>query len=77
MVTFEKMNHAAFQEYMAFMLPDYARDTAEHYLLTIDQANEKAKKQMESLLPDDENSDGHYLFEKKKKRKLRVISGSM
>jgi ribosomal protein S18 acetylase RimI-like enzyme len=56
------MNNKEFKEYMAFMIPDYARDTAEHYLLTMEKANESAEKQIESLLPDQERTEGHHLY---------------
>ncbi|RZT23904.1 MULTISPECIES: GNAT family N-acetyltransferase [Fictibacillus] len=62
MITFEKMSNKEFKSYIEFMLPDYARDTALHYLMSMDEANEKAEKQIESLLPDQENTEGQYLY---------------
>jgi hypothetical protein len=71
------MNHKEFQEYMAFMLPDYARDIAEHYLLTIEKANEDAKQQLESLLPEQEKSKDTICTSSKKITKLQAIFGFM
>ncbi|MDR7071394.1 ribosomal protein S18 acetylase RimI-like enzyme [Fictibacillus barbaricus] len=62
MVTYEKMNQTEFQEYMEFMLPDYARDISEHYLIAIEKANEEAEQQMKNLLPDQEKTEGHHLY---------------
>lgn len=62
LITFERMNNKQFKNYLEFMLPDYKRDTAEHYMMTIEEANEKAENQMESLLPDQEKTEGQYLF---------------
>ncbi|ANX11348.1 hypothetical protein ABE41_004965 [Fictibacillus arsenicus] len=49
MITFEKMSNKEFKSYIEFMIPDYAKDTAEHYLMSMEEANEKAEKQIESL----------------------------
>jgi ribosomal protein S18 acetylase RimI-like enzyme len=62
MITFEKMNNKEFKNYIEFMIPDYAKDTAEHYLMSMEEATEKAEKQMESLLPDQEKTEGQFLY---------------
>lgn len=70
MITFEKMNNKEFKSYIEFMIPDYARDTALHYLMSMEEANEKAEKQIESLLPDQENTEGQYLYHIKSDERL-------
>lgn len=55
---------------MKFMLPDYIRDTAEHYKLDTELATEKAEKQMEQLLPDEEKTEGQHLFQIKSEKEL-------
>lgn len=55
---------------MEFMLPDYIRDTAEHNKLDTELATEKAEKQMEQLLPDEEKTEGQHLFHIKDDQKL-------
>jgi ribosomal protein S18 acetylase RimI-like enzyme len=56
------MDNMQFKKYLKFMLPDYIRDTAEHYKLDQELATEKAQKQMEQLLPDEEQTEGQHLF---------------
>ncbi|MFE1245411.1 GNAT family N-acetyltransferase [Fictibacillus sp. NPDC058756] len=70
MISFEKMKNKEFQSYIGFMIPDYAKDTAEHYLMSMEEANEKAEKQIESLLPDQENTEGQYLYHIKSEKRL-------
>ncbi|MCM3719060.1 GNAT family N-acetyltransferase [Fictibacillus phosphorivorans] len=70
MITFEKMNNKEFKSYIAFMLPDYAGDIAEHYLVSIEEANKDAETQIESLLPDQEDTEGHYFYHIKSDEKL-------
>ncbi|MFG6496442.1 GNAT family N-acetyltransferase [Fictibacillus sp. UD] len=62
MITFERMDNKQFKEYLEFMMPDYIQDTSEHYMMTKEQATEKAEKQMESLLPDKEKTEGQHFF---------------
>jgi ribosomal protein S18 acetylase RimI-like enzyme len=70
LITFEKMNNKEFKSYIEFMIPDYAKDTAEHYLMSMEEANEKAEKQIESLLPDQENTEGQNLYHIKSEERL-------
>lgn len=62
MITFDRMNNKQFKEYLEFMMPDYIQDTSTHYRMTKKQATEKAEKQMESLLPDQEKTEGQHFF---------------
>jgi ribosomal protein S18 acetylase RimI-like enzyme len=62
LITFEQMTNKQFEEYLEFMMTEYVRDIAEHFLMTIEQAHKKAEKQMESLLPDQERTEGHHLY---------------
>ncbi|WP_144702296.1 GNAT family N-acetyltransferase [Fictibacillus phosphorivorans] len=70
MITFERMDNKQFKDYLKFMLPDYIRDTAEHYKLDTELATEKAEKQMEQLLPDEEKTEGQHLFQIKSENEL-------
>jgi ribosomal protein S18 acetylase RimI-like enzyme len=62
LITFEKMNNKEFKNYIEFMIPDYAKDTAKHYLISMEEANEKAEIQIESLFPDQEKTESQYLY---------------
>jgi ribosomal protein S18 acetylase RimI-like enzyme len=70
LITFEEMNNKEFKSYIEFMVPDYARDIAEHYLISIEEANVDAEKQIGSLLPDQENTEGQYLYHIKNEESL-------
>lgn len=70
MITFEKMNEKDYQDYMHFMLPDYAQDIATHFLISLETATEEAKQQMEKLLPDGEQTEGHYFYHVKKENEI-------
>ncbi|MBY6037712.1 GNAT family N-acetyltransferase [Fictibacillus nanhaiensis] len=70
MITFERMNEKAYQDYMEFMLPDYAQDIATHFLISLETATEDAEQQMEKLLPDGVQTEGHYFYHVKKKNEI-------
>lgn len=58
----QEMNEAEFDRYLEFLIPDYAGDLSENFLLPLEKAMEESENLMKGLFPDKQNSVGQYIF---------------
>jgi hypothetical protein len=54
---FEKMNEEEFDQYLEFLVLDYAQDLSENFIIPLDKATEESNGLMNELLPNKQNSD--------------------
>lgn len=58
----EKMNEEEFDQYLEFLMLDYAQDLSENFIIPLDKATEESKVLMNELLPNKQNSEDQFLF---------------
>lgn len=56
------MNEEEFDEYMEFLMLDYAQDLSENFIIPLDKATEESKGLMNELLSNKQNSVDQFLF---------------
>ena len=56
------MNEAEFDRYLEFLIPDYAKDLSENFLLPLEKALEESENMMKDLFPDKQNSAGQHIY---------------
>lgn len=52
----QQMTEEEFDQYLAYFMPDYAKDLAENYMIPYEKAMKESKELMDQLLPDKQNS---------------------
>ena len=61
-VTLVEMDERAFREYTAHLVHDYAADKVEAGVWSADEAEDRAAKEIDGLLPDGTLTRDHYLY---------------
>ena len=56
------MNEEEFDQYLEFLMLDYALDLSENFIIPLDKATEESKGLMNELLSNKHNSDDQFLF---------------
>lgn len=54
----QQMTEEEFDHYLAYFIPDYAKDLSENYMIPLEKAMKESKDLMEQLLPNKQNSEG-------------------
>ncbi|MFC7373223.1 GNAT family N-acetyltransferase [Fictibacillus iocasae] len=62
MIHLSYMNEVEFKKYLEFMIPEYARDIAINFDLTLEQAMEESEMMINDLFKDGRSTEGQYLF---------------
>lgn len=57
-----EMNEEEFDRFLAFLIPDYAKDLSENFIIPLEKATEESEKLMEELLPEKQNSSGQLVY---------------
>ncbi|EGA90687.1 GCN5-related N-acetyltransferase [Planococcus donghaensis MPA1U2] len=52
----QQMTEEEFDKYMAYLIPDYAKDLSENYMIPLEKAMNESKELMDQLLPNKQNS---------------------
>ncbi len=56
-----KMTEEEFDQYMSFIIPDYANDLSANYMMPLEKAMAESKDLMVTLFPNKQNSDGQFV----------------
>lgn len=52
----QQMTEEEFDKYLAYFIPDYAKDLSENYMIPLEKAMNESKELMDQLLPNKQNS---------------------
>ena len=58
----QKMTDEEFDHYLAYFIPDYAKDLSENYMIPLEKAMEESKDLMEQLLPNKQDTEGQLVY---------------
>lgn len=62
MIQLEKMNKLEFDEYLKFMIPDYAKEISTNYNLAMDKAMEESEMMMKDTFSEGLDTEGQFLY---------------
>ncbi|MCA0988503.1 GNAT family N-acetyltransferase [Guptibacillus algicola] len=62
MITLREMTQKDFEDYLAFMIPDYSRDISTNFNVPPKKALEESQTFFEETFPDGVATKGHYLY---------------
>jgi ribosomal protein S18 acetylase RimI-like enzyme len=62
MIHFEKMRVSEFEKFTGEMTPEYAKDLEKSMLITAEDAKQRAEDQLQQLLPEGMETEGHHFF---------------
>lgn len=71
-----QMNEQEFDCFLAFLIPDYAQDLSNNFLIPMETALEESEQLMRDLLPDKQHSENQFvfnIFSAKENRTIGVI----
>ncbi|MFD1031543.1 GNAT family N-acetyltransferase [Metaplanococcus flavidus] len=58
----QKMTDEEFDHYLAYFIPDYAKDLSENFMIPLEKAMEESKDLMEQLLPNKQDTEGQLVY---------------
>jgi len=58
----QQMTEEEFDHYLAYFIPDYAKDLVENYMIPLEKAMEESKNLMEQLLPNKQHTEGQLVY---------------
>jgi len=58
----QKMNDEEFDHYLEFLIPDYAKDVSENFLIPLEKAMEESENLMKDLFPNKQDSEGQLVY---------------
>lgn len=58
----QQMTEEEFDQYLAYYIPDYAKDLSENYMIPFEKAMNESKELMEQLLPNKQNSEEQLVY---------------
>ncbi|AQU79276.1 MULTISPECIES: GNAT family N-acetyltransferase [Planococcus] len=58
----QQMTEEEFDRYLAYFIPDYAKDLSENYMIPLEKAMEESKDLMEQLLPNKQGTEGQLVY---------------
>lgn len=58
----QPMTEEEFDQYLAYFIPDYAKDLAENYMIPFEKAMIESKELMDQLLPNKQNSEEQLVY---------------
>lgn len=58
----KEMNEEEFDQYLAYFIPDYAKDVSENFMIPLEKALEESKNLMGDLFPDKQNSADQHIY---------------
>lgn len=58
----QKMNETEFDHYLEFLIPDYAKDLSENFIIPLEKASEEAENLMKELFPNKQDSEGQLVY---------------
>lgn len=56
-----KMDERQFDDYLSFLVPDYAQDLSKNFILPIEKATEDSKNLMKDLFPEKHETEGQFV----------------
>lgn len=57
-----EMTEKEFDSYLAYLIPDYAKDVSENLMIPFEKAEKDAEKLMSDLFPNKQNSAGQHVY---------------
>lgn len=58
----QQMTEEEFDQYLAYFIPDYAKDLSENFMIPLEKAMKESKDLMEQLLPNKQKSEGQLVY---------------
>ncbi|TWT08092.1 GNAT family N-acetyltransferase [Planococcus sp. CPCC 101016] len=58
----QQMTEEEFDQYLAYFIPDYAKDLSENFVIPLEKAMKESKDLMEQLLPNKQKSAGQLVY---------------
>lgn len=58
----QQMTEEEFDQYLAYIIPDYAKNLSENYMIPLEKATKESKELMGQLLPNKENSEEQLVY---------------
>ena len=58
----QKMNETEFDHYLEFLIPDYAKDLSENFIIPLEKATEESENLMKELFPSKQDSEGQLVY---------------
>ena len=60
-IAFHPMTEEEFDRYMAYLIPDYAKDLSDNFIIPLDLAMMESKDLISKLLPNKHHTDEHFV----------------
>lgn len=61
-ISLRQMNEQEFDRFLAFLIPDYAKDLSNNFFIPLETAMEESEQLMRDLLPGKQNSENHFVY---------------